>query len=841
MSSKAGDELIAVFREEAERGVARLRDTLGVRTAGEAPGWDTRELLRLTHNLAGAARAVGLGRLAEAFERLHAAVASVGEEGDTPSEVLVERIVRGVEECERLFAETAGREGESGADGRDRSADPAPDGPQRFGDAGEEPDPRLLEAFRSEAAAHLEVLRPILDGVLDDPGAPVDLEDLRRRVHGLKGAARACGFRALERRLHGIEETLRGPPSGREEAAAAIWRPLAETLDALEDTLHSGRESMPSEPAVAGASAREGPPPREPAKCFPREDSDAGAPQAQQTAGRLAAGPRGSTARLRVDPLAVDRVLRAASDLVQFESLEETSFADAIREAREALEAAARDLARGGAGNPSPGAPQHAGRAVVRLTRTLSRLEYRLVGSARERRRRAAEVAAAATRLRFVAAADVFGGLRRTVRDAAREQGKEARFVLAGGDVVADRSVLEGLFDAVLHLVRNAVAHGIEPPEERSKTAKPKEGIVRLVVGLAGRYLELVLSDDGRGIDREAVEAEGGGEAWRELIFRQGFSMSDGVDTLRGRGVGLAAVRESVEALGGEVAVETESGRGTTFRLRVPVRLTATRLLYFRSGDGIYAFPTARVERVLPPGEGRVCVGGRLLVLGGASAPRIALSRVVGERPGPDRGVHVLARTPAGSTAVAVDEVLAERGEVVHGVRAVGGCPSWLQGIACFDGRRDAVVIDPRALEIGPEAMGAPSRQEASVEERKAGRRTVLVVDDSFTTRTLETIVLEDRGYRVLTARDGLEALERLREEDVDLVVTDIEMPRLDGFGLVERLRADDRTAAVPVVVVTSLEREEDRRRALEAGADAYVVKARFDQDDWMATLEGLL
>jgi two-component system chemotaxis sensor kinase CheA len=443
------------------------------------------------------------------------------------------------------------------------------------------------------------------------------------------------------------------------------------------------------------------------------------------------------------------------------------------------------------------------------------------------------------------------------VRDVAVSLGKTVELVVEGQEIEGDRTVLDALREPLLHLVRNAIDHGIESPAERKRLGKPAMGTLGIVAALRGDRLTVRVHDDGAGLDIagiRAVLAQRGREAPAEdrdvvrALFESGFSTRREATAFSGRGVGLDIVRDAVVRLGGTVDVDWVPGKGTVFTIETPVSVATLRTLLVVAGGQTLALPTAFVQRLarVPRGDVRHIEGRSVLLSDESPVPLVSLARLLGpplvER-APDGDLTVVVLVAGARTlAVAVDDVLEEREIVVRPLEHVGaGAEAHFSGATLLDGRRVALVVNVAALSLtGIHADGgAASVNVAPVTVRR--RQRVLVVDDSITTRTLEQSVFSAAGFEVETAVDGADAWRMIEQGKYDLVVTDVEMPRLDGLQLCERIRASATHARLPVILVTSLDKPEQRARGLETGADAYITKSSFDQDTLLSIVRQLL
>jgi two-component system chemotaxis sensor kinase CheA len=460
-------------------------------------------------------------------------------------------------------------------------------------------------------------------------------------------------------------------------------------------------------------------------------------------------------------------------------------------------------------------------------------------------------------RVRMIPFADACEGLERMVRDLARAGGKDVVLAIEGSAVELDRSVLEGLKDPLRHLVRNAVDHGVETPDERRLAGKPPQAHVRVAAVLRGARVEVGVADDGRGIDLEslrlALRRKGLAEPADEIelvrsLFLPGFSTSRLITDVSGRGVGLDVAKSRVEALHGTIDVSFVAGKGSTFTLSVPLTLTTLRVLLVEVSGRTFALAGTNVEKLVRIGpEELVSVAGReMLALGTAPLPVASLAETLGlrTRETARTGVKLPAViVAAGEKRVAfvVDELLSEQEVVVKNLGARVRRLRQISGATLLPSGRIALVLNAPSL-IRSAAGAAPAASLGRVARTNpVAKKRILVADDSVTTRTLEKSILETAGYEVAVAPDGDSAWQLLQERGADLLISDVEMPRMDGFALVEAVRGSERFQRLPVVLVTARGTEKDKARGAEVGADAYLVKSAFDQKNLLETIAQLL
>jgi two-component system, chemotaxis family, sensor kinase CheA len=461
--------------------------------------------------------------------------------------------------------------------------------------------------------------------------------------------------------------------------------------------------------------------------------------------------------------------------------------------------------------------------------------------------------------VRLLPAAMLFPPLERLVRDLGQQLGKQVRLITLGGGVGIDRKILEGLRDPLMHMIRNAVDHGLELPNVRTEFGKSPEGTITLSVGSSGGMVTLNLTDDGNGMDANRIlkKAEEKGiiqsaltydpKLALDLIFEPGFSTAAAVTDVSGRGVGMDVVRQNIRALSGTVSVQSQLGAGSHFTMRVPAQLATVRVLLVRVGHDTFAVPTASIERT-----GRVKVEGihqlegrSVIILEGRPIPLVELGSVmdVPFEAGESWQPYFILRRDDDRLACTVDAMLGEQEVVVKKLSYPLEKFAPLEGAAVLgSGQLVSILSSTHLIERGLRRE-IRVRRDLKIAPTVAARvPRIMVVDDSITSRTLERSILEAAGFETITAVHGAQALEFLRRgEHVDLVVSDVEMPELDGFGLTGEIRRDPRLAQIPVILITSLNAPEHKERGAMAGADAYIVKGEFDQGVLLETINRLL
>jgi two-component system chemotaxis sensor kinase CheA len=453
--------------------------------------------------------------------------------------------------------------------------------------------------------------------------------------------------------------------------------------------------------------------------------------------------------------------------------------------------------------------------------------------------------------------------LPKLARDLSRAQAKEVELVVHGGDIELDRRILDEMRDPLIHLVRNCLDHGIETPAVRTGKGKPPVGAITFgITPKEGRRIEILVSDDGAGIDLAKVEqaalkvgvapaAEGlDPQRALPLIFQSGVSTNPIITDISGRGLGLAIVREKVEKLGGVISVETQPDRGTTFRLVLPLTLATFRGVRIRVNDQQFVLPTTHVEQAARLGKDVVkTVENRETVQWkGQTIALVRLADVLELPSHPARdseadSVQLLLLSSADKRiAFGVDEIIEEQ-EVL--VKSLGRQLSRVRNVAgatvLGSGKPVPILDVPDLLRSAVRLAAAPAARGAEKAQIEAKTKSILVAEDSVTSRALLKNILESAGYEVSTAVDGTDAFSRLKVDPFDLIVSDVEMPRMNGFDLAARIRADKALAELPIVLVTALESREDRERGIDVGANAYIVKSSFDQSNLLDVVRRLI
>ncbi len=697
---------------------------------------------------------------------------------------------------------------------------------------------RLLAAFIDEIGEHQRALVAEALALEREPGNADRQASVFRIMHTIKGAARAASVPSIEALCHAVEGEL---ALARKAGAALTSQQISlllATADAFADAaaeLRAGR-AAPEESVAAllhrmsgakTAAARHAAKPQEPAVVAKPEFVEK-----REVAAPVVEAEEASVAVLHDDHV------RIGSE--QLESL--FSAVGELLGLATRMEDYPQMLTR-----------DHAASADGLSRAALGMIGRRMGGDVYALRTLSSRLLESVRLLQQSPFSEAVEMLPRTLRDAAVSVGKSARLVIDGAEVEAERGVLEMLRVPLMHLVRNAVDHGLESAEERVAAGKDAEGIVRVAAAIRGDRLRVTVSDDGKGVDVAAIRRrlveqnrpapESDSEIAR-LMFEEGFSSRNDVNAISGRGVGLAIVHDAAEQVGGSVDVTWKKGKGTAITMEVPVSVAITRALLVDVGGYQAALPSAFVDRIerIPKDRVRTMNGASVIDDGSAPVPLVSLAARLGEPFAADiidsaTLVVVWLSALSRRLAVVVRDAVDERELVLRPV-AFGGGGDLVAGAALLPDGNVAIVLDVPGL-IADKRSGESGVSFKSAELERP--RRILVIDDSITTRTLEASVLTAAGYDVATAVDGMDGWRLMQEGDFDLVVSDVQMPRMDGLELCRKIRSTPSVASTPVILVTSLDKPEEKLEGLEAGADAYITKSSFDQETLLGTIRQLI
>ena len=743
-------------------------------------------------------------------------------------------------------------------------------------------DASLLELFSLEAEAQTQVLNEGLLALERTPTQADQLEACMRAAHSLKGAARIVGVDAGVSVSHVMEDCLVSAQEGRLYLQREHIDALLQGTDLLMRIATPGNTVTPQDIDAYVAHMNELLDPSAPtARVAPPEFDVSQLLLMPETAAPVLEAPVQAQAEPEVVPEPVrrpqrltesgERVLRVTAQRLNSlldlssKSLVETQrlkpFLVSLQRLKRMQSTNLRAMDTLNEQLKVTGISHEAVEALADARRILSESQHLLSEQTAEldefcwqAGQRAQLLYDTALACRMRPFADVLVGQERMVRDLGRALGKQIRLEIEGEKTQVDRDVLEKLEAPLIHLLRNAVDHGIEPPEQRLLAGKPAEGLIRLRISHQAGLLVLELSDDGAGVDldrlrrtiverqlsTESTVAQLSEEELLTFLFLPGFSLRDTVTEVSGRGVGLDAVQHMVRLLRGAIVLEHTPQHGSRFHLEVPLTLSVVRSLVVEVADEAYAFPLAHIERMcdLQPEDIVQLEGRQHFWHEGRHVGLVAASQLLQRQPSQsdDETLKVVViRERDAVYGVAVERFIGERTLVVLPLDPRLGKVQDISAGALLDDGSPVLIVDVEDMLRSVDKLLNTGRLER-IDRRnrhtaELTRKRILVVDDSLTVRELQRKLLINRGYEVAVAVDGMDGWNALRAEHFDLLITDIDMPRMDGIELVTLLRRDSRLQSMPVMVVSYKDREEDRRRGLDAGADYYLAKASFHDD----------
>lgn len=739
----------------------------------------------------------------------------------------------------------------------------------------------LGELFHAEAESQVRVLTSGLLALENRPGASEDLEACMRAAHSLKGAARIVQAESAVALAHAMEDLFVAAQRGRAhldqgaidvllkavdlmsavaspKAGAEVNRKVEAIVTELEALLFERPAALPA--LVEGVTEPEPPAAAGPADTVPADDV------IQADALQVEAMRADRSLRVTVENL--NRLVGLAGETL-VESRQLQPLGQALGRLRrlqqdtaQAIEALADGVARGEAGGVLAVAAAEARRRIRDCESFLNERLADLEMAERRNTRTANRLYDQALTCRMQPFGDGAQGLPRMTRDVARALGKQARLQIEGAATQVDRDILARLEAPLAHLVRNAIDHGLEPAAERLAGGKPAEGLVRIEARHVGGVLQITVADDGRGVDlarlraavlerrlaaAETVERLSEAELL-DFLFLPGFTLKGEVSEISGRGVGLDAVRDMLKQVRGQVRVTTRPGEGMRFQLQLPLTLSFVRALMAEIAGEPYAFPLAQVVRVVrvPRSEIQTVQGRQHFAFDGRQIGLVSARQVLGGDAAAveDEQSVVVLGDGREFYGLAVDRFLGGAELVVQPLDPRLGKLRDISAAALTADGEIVLIVDIEDLIRSIQRLVEADRLakvEAGSAVAQGSRKRILVVDDSLTVRELERKLLDHHGYEVQVAVDGMDAWACVRGARFDLVVTDVDMPRMDGIELVEMIRRDPRLKALPVVILSYKDREDDRRRGLEAGADYYLTKGGFQNDGLLNAVVDLI
>ena len=753
---------------------------------------------------------------------------------------------------------------------------------------------KFIGKFVEEARDHISKINDGLLGLEETPDNMEILNQIFRSAHTIKGSSRILSVKPVTDLTHQMENALDELRNSKIQTSAELFTLLFSATDKVghmvDELQKSGEiesdgklicenleravkgEAFQAEPGVEKKSAPESfRAPKAKKKPVKQKDSQENkdpssekAPETvpmQEVKELVKSKVPVAADTVRVDTDKLDSTIKVMGEIISSQSRLNhglTELNEISRISQNCLDLINRSIERGSLGNGDGGKMARVAhdlqtklKQLSLNTRDVLNIHDLLTDDLREK----------VLKMRMLSLSTVLNSFPRLVRDTATSSGKKIDFIVEGAETELDKKVIEKIGDPLLHMVRNCIDHGIESPEERLNAGKPEKGTVRFSAGYEGGHVLIEVMDDGSGIPLEKIKDKARAKKMFDdetidgmskaeitnLIFHPGLSTSPIITDISGRGVGMDVVKECVvEQLKGSIEVESEPNQYTRFVIRIPLTLAILGVLQVALGDDLFAFPLSSITEIIriPREEIINVVNQRAIRLREQMIPVVELRKILsskGDNEIPQQEVLiVLLVMGSEKLGVIVDSLISEENVEVKSLPAHMKNIELVAG-ATISGKSEIIILlhVPRIFELAKQMKEGKPVDKVHKEEEETNY--ILVVDDSVNTREIEKSILESYGYKVNIASDGMEAMEMIKEFKYNLVVTDVEMPRMDGFTLCEELRKDSRYKMVPVIIVTSRDKPEDKRRGINVGADAYIVKGDFNQSNLLETVQNLI
>ncbi len=752
---------------------------------------------------------------------------------------------------------------------------------------------RIFSIFKEECEEHIQKLNEGFLLLEKEPNQPSLLSELFRHSHSIKGSARMMGFTSIEKMAHVMETILGKIQEGEIEVAKEVIEDLYKGADSLAkavESLTQGKseqeinneeiieyhspyaapkqeEVLPSGDSASPESEMEEVPrdrreidlaSEKETKPAGRRKTDVSMYETVRVATKKLDNLMNQVGELLITRIKVDQRLQEVREMIDF--LEECQ-----RELQQdqKMVITPREQSSESTVDSYKNLLQKAHENIVQMDNKLN-LFYQSLSEDRNQMSLVTDELQKdikkARMLPFHAAVEV---MPRMVRDLAKEEGKNVRLEIEGGEVELDKNILEKIKDPLIHLIRNAVDHGIEPPEERKKKGKPLEGVIAIRALQQGDSIIIDIEDDGNGIQSELIKKVALKRKFLtarqlekmtehqilDIIFQPGFSTSKILTDVSGRGVGMDVVRSNIENLKGIVKVNSIPGEGTVFTVKLPLTMVTLQTLKVQVKDEIFSIPTPSVETTLEisPEQIFTIEGQEAISYNNRPIPVARMEEILdfsldeeaadgdGKRPA------VVLGSAEKQVAFLVNKLL---GEDVVVAKALGSHLERVKNIsgATILGNGEvSLILNISDLIESAQHKTLKKRGARLPKTQEDKKKTILVIEDSITTRTLEISILESAGYQVVAATDGQDGYSKLMKEEFDLIVTDVQMPNMDGFSFTMKVKSNSKYQHIPVILLTSLESPEEKKQGIEVGADAYIVKSAFDQNSMLDTIKRLL
>lgn len=752
---------------------------------------------------------------------------------------------------------------------------------------------RLLDIFKEEGAEYLKRLEDGLLNLEKNPKNITILEDIFRNAHNLKGAARILGLTEIAALAHELESAFSLAKDGKLNITPERVDAISEAIDKINGLMNSGI-NPPFNPSISplskGGTAMGGGGLLEGAGLLKGETEAIkdGEEKIEKEAvietvgkrseGATAAGAdRQAQGSVRVATTKLDDLMNQAGELLvakmKFEQrMEDVNSLIALTENLiKGFNRIRRDevrLKKTGLRGSRP----HTSTARLGvlqftddLTANLSSFNDRLIRFSSEFYENNIDLSNITDRLqdsvkviRMLPLSTILKTQPKMVRDLTRRLNKKVELKIEGEGIELDKRILEGLKDPFVHLITNCIDHGIESPDERRKAGKDEEGIIEITATAKGSFVEIVIRDDGRGMSVDKIRAKAlkkgivteetlsnlSNEQIINFIFEHGFSTSDIITDVSGRGVGMDVVKKNIEELNGMIYVQSESGKGCKTIIMAPLTLATVKALLMRTGTEAVALPVTVIDRIMKVKADDISMieGNNAFKHEGEIIPVARMDQALGfKKMEGDKEIFPVVIIGAGEKRAAfiIDGFIGEETIILKNLTYPLTKVKNVAGVALLGDGRIAVILNPAELiDSMTSVKPAPIRR---AKEKEMQRQSVLVVDDSITTRTMEKNILESSGYDVTLAVDGVDAYNKLQGKRFDIIVLDVQMPNMDGFEFTEKVRETPALNDIPIILLTSLEKDEDKRRGIDIGANAYITKRTFNQSNLLETIKRLI
>jgi len=744
---------------------------------------------------------------------------------------------------------------------------------------------QLIGVFTAETKDHLEKLNQGIIHLEKNPDNIDMIQDLFREAHSLKGASATMGYMEIKDISHRIEDIFAAVRDRRLRFNSILADKIFLGLDAIREFLEgiiAGQEVkkdisvlLEEIKSVLSDSIKE------PKKDLPDSVTKASVPQEEASTEIIAQATSSGPATpavpieefIRVPLSKINTLLNLGGELVisKVKSTQKFSAFRRLIKSVKDLQQQMTSLTDQIKSQTNTKIPLEFAESLHQCNRMISLVKEEMValsdgivGEAIRIDPIVDELQQHIKKIRMLPCSTLFMGFPRLVRDLAREEGKEVDLKIKGDETELDKKVLEEIKEPLIHILRNAIDHGVELPEERVAQNKPRSATLQVSAFHKGANVVLEVSDDGRGLDLERIKEvavkKGLGKiddlnkmTEKELlnfIFMSGFSTSRFITDISGRGVGLDVVRDRIERLKGRVEIQSVKGKGTTIQMELPLTIAIIHVLLVKVQEKVFAIPLLGVDEVakvfrkeIQTVENRMAIG-----LRGSTTPVVRLDAVLGipidhkDRDSEDEIVDVvIIDSVYGRVGFMVDGLLGKEEIYIKNLGSHIGKPRNVSGATVLGTGEITVILDPADLVQASKTSPLTANPEGKAVHHEKTKRKLLVVEDSLTTRDLMRSILSSEGYLVDVAIDGIDAMEKIARTRYDLLVSDIEMPRMNGLELCRAVKSNEAYKNIPFVFLTALSNEDEKRRGIEAGAQAYIVKSGFDQANLIDTINRLM